>query len=353
MPTYADTASSKAAAPRAIGGATLAVKTGDGHLFGSPTAEQPMRVVVYRGGAFRTILKVTGVDGDVLEIDGTFDDYDDAAVLAGDQIENVPTAGDFNDIYTAIDAISLTPGPQGLQGPAGNDGPQGIQGVPGPAGAKGDQGDVGPAFTTSTVGILSGDGTNISAATPGTDYVSPSGLTTALSTKADDSTVAHLSGTEVLSGKTLVTPAVKGNSTTDILQLLNSSETLVGNFDQNGYGFVEKATFLLALRSDLATGTNVTNQGVIASAPGKLWKCKVQAATNPSGGGFSFTLKQNGTAIYSTAQVVPASTTTVQSFNTFSSTSVAEDDVFTIDVTAAGGGVRVINVTLFYLVRNA
>ena len=58
-----------------------------------------------------------------------------------------------SDLGTRIDNISLTPGPQGEQGPKGDkgdtgeqgpEGPQGIQGEQGPKGDKGDTGEQGP-----------------------------------------------------------------------------------------------------------------------------------------------------------------------------------------------------------------
>jgi microcystin-dependent protein len=132
----------------------------------------------------------------------------------------------------ATGAASTVPGPQGPQGPTGNTGPQGPQGNPGATGPTGPGVPVGgtagqaltkinstdfntqwttlgggsgtvtstsvvsanglagtvatptttPAITLSTTvtGVLKGNGTAISAAVAGTDYVTPGGLPTSL-----------------------------------------------------------------------------------------------------------------------------------------------------------------------------
>ena len=68
-----------------------------------------------------------------------------------------------------------------------------------------------PAITlsTSVTGVLKGNGTAISAATSGTDYVTPT-------------------GTETLTNKTLTTPTIASISNTGTLTLPTSTDTLVG-----------------------------------------------------------------------------------------------------------------------------
>ena len=69
-------------------------------------------------------------------------------------------------------------GPQGPQGPQGDTGPQGLAGDTGPQGSQGDPGPntVTTSTTTNITGLLKGDGSTVSQATTGTDYVEPSTL---------------------------------------------------------------------------------------------------------------------------------------------------------------------------------
>ncbi|MCD4799028.1 MAG: type VI secretion system tube protein Hcp [Methanosarcinales archaeon] len=94
--------------------------------------------------------KDTGVDGDTLKGD-PFEELWDAVHDIQDQIMS---------IWTAIEDIELTPGPQGEQGPQGDSGdngpagPQGLKGDPGPQGPTGTQGEP----SEITVVVDTGDG---------------------------------------------------------------------------------------------------------------------------------------------------------------------------------------------------
>ena len=79
---------------------------------------------------------------------------------------------------------------------------------------------------------------------------------------------------------------------------------------------------------------------VIAAGSGVLSACQVAAETNPSGGGFSFQITKNGTNIFSSPQTVPASTTTVVTFSSFSVASFGAGDVFLLIPSSVGTGVR-------------
>ncbi|MCD4765902.1 MAG: type VI secretion system tube protein Hcp [Methanosarcinales archaeon] len=94
--------------------------------------------------------KDTGVDGDTLKGD-PFEELWDAVHDMQDQIMS---------IWTAIEDIELTPGPQGEQGPQGD---SGDKGPAGPQGLKGDSGPQGPTGTQGepseiTVVVDTGDG---------------------------------------------------------------------------------------------------------------------------------------------------------------------------------------------------
>lgn len=108
-----------------------------------------------------------------------------------DNIDDI-MAEHINEAYAEIIAIEtyikndlpIIEGPQGPKGDKGDkgdtgvQGPQGEQGIQGPAGQDGTQGPAGPnevSTTTDTniTGILKGDGSKVSAAVAGTDYVTP------------------------------------------------------------------------------------------------------------------------------------------------------------------------------------
>jgi hypothetical protein len=155
---HKDLARGFAALGRSIGGTAITLATGQGARFGSLAAETPMRVSVWRPDAdpavfpeFVTMLRATGVSGDVLTVAGPVDDHADAAVLAGDLVFNGVTAGDIDDVWAEFAAVY-----QAMAAiPAGADG---AQGDPGPKGDPGDDGAQGPAGATGPAGADGGGG---------------------------------------------------------------------------------------------------------------------------------------------------------------------------------------------------
>ena len=92
-----------------------------------------------------------------------------------------------------------------------------------------------PAITVSTsiTGVLKGNGTAISAAVAGTDYVTPTGTETLTNkTIAYGSNtltdVVGVTATQTLTNKTLTTPVISSISNTGTLTLPTSTDTLVG-----------------------------------------------------------------------------------------------------------------------------
>jgi hypothetical protein len=92
-----------------------------------------------------------------------------------------------------------------------------------------------PAITVSTsiTGVLKGNGTAISAATAGTDYVTPTGTETLTNkTIAYGSNtltdVVGVTATQTLTNKTLTAPIISSISNTGTLTLPTSTDTLVG-----------------------------------------------------------------------------------------------------------------------------
>jgi hypothetical protein len=194
--------------------------------------------------------------------------------------------------------------------------------------------------TASSTTYLRGDGT----------WATPAGgdvLTTAVNTFTHGQIIDAATGEVGL--------VVQATTNANALNLEDSSGVVRSTFDKDGYGFIDRATFLLARGSNLTVGTNLTSVGNLVSANGKLWKWKAIAKVNGAGaaGGFTFDINKNGTSIFSSAPSVAASTTTVQSGNTFASTAIAEGDELTIDVDSTGTAVSYVLVTLYYLVRNS
>lgn len=86
-----------------------------------------------------------------------------------------------------------------------------------------------------------------------------------------------------------------------------------------------------------ATGTNVSTPA-IAPRAGKFTKCKFVTKASDGTTSLTFLIKKNGTNIFSTNPTVSAGTSsgTVSTFTTLTNnpTTVAADDVFTLDITS-------------------
>jgi hypothetical protein len=84
---------------------------------------------------------------------------------------------------------------------------------------------------------------------------------------------------------------------------------------------------------------------VIAPFAGTISAVQVVAITNGAGGGFSIQINKNGSPIFGSAQVIAASTTTVQSF-TPSTTSFNKGDLFTLTTSSVGTGVEGVTIQI-------
>jgi hypothetical protein len=341
-------------AARAVGGPTLTLATGKGALVaaGSPTADAPMPIIVYRGAAYLTILRCEGVSGDVLTINGTMFGKADAAVNVGDVAYNAPTAGDLKALWDAIAAVETTPGPKGDQGDPGAPGSVWRDGSGAPADSLGVDGDYYLDDATGAVYLkASGAYSQVADITGAQGDQGPAGADGATGPAGVGSF-----GVSMPAGFAVTNSPLTSSGTIAV------STTLSGILKGTGSGFAAAVPgtdyappggasaydmrFALAQGSDLATGTNLTGNGVVATHAGTLSKVKIIAKTNGSGGGFTLDIKKNGTTIFSSAPVVAASSTAVNSF-TPTTTTFAEDDEFTVDCTAVGGaGIRNVLVTL-------
>ena len=96
------------AAPYAAGSGSLAVASAAGIAL---APGQWVRVSTSRAGAPLSILRATGVSGDVLAIAGGADGSSDVDLQVGDAAELRVTAGAFADLHAAVNALELAAAP--------------------------------------------------------------------------------------------------------------------------------------------------------------------------------------------------------------------------------------------------
>ena len=122
-------------------------------------------------------------------------------------------------------------GPQGPTGPQGDTGPQGPPGDTGETGATGPQGPTGPqgdpgpntvsaATSTSLTGLLKGNGSTVSAATAGTDYVVPATLDDYATLDSNSKVTAEQASARIVSVTVSKTLSLSDSGT---LQQVNST----------------------------------------------------------------------------------------------------------------------------------
>ncbi len=400
MNTCVDLAQAEVLAPRSAGGASLVISGADASEFGTPTADAPLKLVVYRAETFVTALLVTGRDENILSVAGPLEGFADAALQSGDTVACVPLASDIRDLWAALEAIELTPGPQGEQGPVGETGPQGIQGPQGDPGPKGDAGDVGPQGPPGAAGpkgdpgsdgapgadgldgvdgiqgppgstgpagpgVAAGGATGqVLAKTSSADYATawidpPSGGTSLPSQAGqngkvlgtDGSAASWVSVVKPAGAQTIQDKSFQASGSGDSLSILNGLGVAASGYDADGYGGDYSLSFLLAKGVDLTTGTALTG-GRTAGVVGKITEVLVRAAVNGSGGGFTLALTKNGTVVGT--KTINASTTSqvVLAAADLSFLSIGKTDRFDLNVTATGTGVQSIEVDVKHARRN-
>jgi len=354
-----DLAESVATAPMEAGGGEIYIRPGDAAKFGSPGPDAKLRLSVWdsAGATRRGVLIVVGRSSNVLTVDGPDVGSEPFGVEAGDVVACVPVGRDVEELW----ARAMTPGPQGEpgpkgdagdvgpqgeQGPKGDAGEQGPQGEPGPTGPKGDKGDPGNQGPQGLQGLQGIQG--VQGPKGDTGDVGPQGEPGPKGDPGDDGPQgpagdAGPKGDQGDPGVGVPT----GGTTGQVLTKTSGADYAASWQDPAGGGGGGGAmTFQLARLADLAAGTNLTRSGRIAGAAGAISKVKIQASTNGGSGGFTLRINRNGASIFAANPAVAASTTTVQTFVP-TTTSVAENDVYTVDCTAAGTGVQDVLVVLY------
>ena len=430
---YSNNLYTTVATVRAPGGSTIQVADPDKFA----AVEWPVRLSVLRDdgslyGLLIAIFRATGIVGSEIAVDGVLEGTVDSTIEVGDLVMVAQTAGDFDDLWNALEEIETTPGPQGAPGADGGTGPQGdrgsqgfqgaaglqgvqgatgpqgdrgpqgatgVQGATGPqgsAGLQGSQGATGPQGAAGLQGVQGaagaqglrgfqgdrgpqgyqgyqglgtqgpqGGGTQGPQGAPGVGTQGNQGTQGVQGSQGGGSSLAlgaAVSGAtnnrllNITSGNLSQSANLSFDGSTLEVQgavnLKNTVGSVASTFDANGYGFVYTMSFSLAKLVDLATGTDLTRGGQIAGFAGTISKVKIQATTNGSSGGFTLQINKNGTSIFTSNPTVAASTTTVQSF-TPTTTTMAENDVLTVDCTSTGTSVQNVMVTIYALVRNA
>lgn len=252
--TWLDDARTTAASPRSIGGPTLVLANGS--KFGAPSPSAPLQVAIRRSNALVVVLLATARSGSSLTISGPAPGYSDAAVQAGDDVLVGPTAADMAAIWAAIDGKqgSLTLTTTGSSGAAtlvgstlnipqysGGGGSGTVTSVS-VATANGFAGSVAtptttPAITLSTnvTGLLKGDGTGVSAATPGTDYLTGN---QAITLGGDLSGSGATSITATIASNAVTTAKVNNNAVTYAKMQTAASAGIIGASTAGNYGHV-------------------------------------------------------------------------------------------------------------------
>ena len=199
------------------------------------------------------------------------------------------------------------PGDTGPQGPKGDTGPQGQTGPQGEPGEKGETGPQGPAgsqgpnaVTTETstplTGLLKGNGANVEAAVPGTDYVAEKELPTPHDPDDTGKYLRWFSSGWVLSTldtevKTVTLFVNNGdiyasNTPSDLQQYVDSSTPIIAHLNSEPYLLTslsnESATFTRVVGMTIETITVSSDaMGVRATTelqPDILFVCTVTAS---------------------------------------------------------------------------
>ena len=373
---------SSAAVARDLGGAgTIAVKSGTGPRFGEPTPERPLLIQTGPATAAPDEWRAsghflcTGRDGDELAVTPLVDADVPVGhlVVGGDPAEKWQAVdGRLDDLQEQAaglqEQIDDIPGGSGTVTSVGLSMPAGFA-VSAPITTSGTL-----AVTTDLSGLIKAGGGAFSAAVAGTDYVSPSALssyvtttslattlggyatTSALAAKADDSAVVHLTGAESVTGrKTLTCPIARGDGTNPAFVVQDSGGSAACAADAAGNFFALTLPFALARLVDLQVGA--TTPAWRVRYPGTILDAVVSAEVNGASGGGSIQLirDRSGTLTTLCTATIPANSTaavTVSS-GSFAAVDLAAGDKLYWSASAAGVGLQSIACPVHYKGRHA
>jgi hypothetical protein len=239
-------------------------------------------------------------------------------------------------------------GSAGAQGNQGNQGTAGSNGGTGSAGAQGNQGNQGNQGVIGTTPAIGGSNTQV--------QYNNSGALGGATNLTWDNTNTTLTLTGAADAKHLVLKANSTQTATNVVEVQTSAGVPTTVIDGLGYAFPRPICFVLGSGTPCTTGVNKTNQ-IASERSGKIVKAFINAKTPPTGAALIIDIKKNGTSIWNSTPAnrlqlaATASTGTQTSFDT---TTVAEGDLFTIDVAQVGSTVpgQDVTVQLLLVLRN-
>jgi hypothetical protein len=155
--------------------------------------------------------------------------------------------------------------------------------------------------------------------------------------------------------KSFVVFGASGQSA-DLQQWQNSSGAVQTNIDANGYTFPRPIIFVLGSGTPCTVGANLTNQ-VMIERNGKIVKAYINAKTAPTGSALIVDILKNGTSIWNVntgnrLQIAASATSGTQT--SFDTTTVAEGDLFSINIAQVGSTIagQDVTVQLLCILRN-
>lgn len=187
-------------------------------------------------------------------------------------------------------------------------------------------------LTTSITGVLKGNGTAISAASAGTDYLAPAAIGSTV--QAYDADLGALGGVTSAADKC---PYFTGSATASVVTCSSAGRTLMTN------GYVTEAFCVAA--SDESTAITTGTAKVTFRMPYAFTLTAVRASLNTvsSSGIPAFDLNEAGASVFSTTLTIDASektSTTAATAAVISDSSLADDAEMTIDIDTAGTGAK-------------